>query len=160
MRDPTRQFCGAGDPGDRTSGFGSACPPEVHAFIEPVNDAANAAVGLVELVRKSISEAAIEALRGERDLERRLLATDDLFRRRLYGPDPGSPIDLPSESHPLDPSWDDVQKEYLLHVRNDAPGRPEWDDIISGKWYDDVLSAWMALISACTVFLREKQEAK
>ena len=135
-------------------GFGSACPPEVHGFIEPVIDAADAAIGLVELVRKSISEAEIEALQGNSTL------LEDLHRRRLYGPDPGSATDLPTESHPLDPSWDDVRREYLLQVRNDAPGRPEWDDLVSGKWHEDVLSAWMVLVSACTIYLREKQEAK
>ena len=44
----------------------------------------------------------------------------------------------------MDPSWDEVRNEYLLHVRDGAPGKPEWDEIISGKWFDELLVVWVS----------------
>lgn len=54
----------------------------------------------------------------------------------------------------MDPSWDEVRDAYLLHIRDDVAGKPEWDYIISGKWHDDVLVPWAALMTACTSYLQ------
>jgi len=126
--------------------FSSACPPSVMALIRPVTDAAFESMNTVDQVRKSISEAAQSAMGTNLDLQQ------DLFRR-LYRPAEGPPADPAKDSHALDPSWDAVRDEYLLHFRDGAPGKPEWDDVISAKWLDKVYVVWAELITACTFYL-------
>jgi hypothetical protein len=53
----------------------------------------------------------------------------------------------------LDPPWDAVRDEYMLHFRDGTPGRPEWDAVIAATWLDKVQDAWRDLISACTAYL-------
>ena len=116
------------------------------ALITPVTDAAFESINTVYQVRKSISEAAESAMGTNLDLQQ------DLFRR-LYRPAEGPPADPAKDSRALDPSWDAVRDEYLLHFRDGAPGKPEWDDVISAKWLDKVYVVWAELITACTFYL-------
>lgn len=126
--------------------FAFACPPDIMLRIEPVKDASYHAMAMVSLVYKSIIQTALSAVNGN------LTALEDLFRR-TSGIDEGSTAEPPGVSRALDPSWDEVRNEYLLHVRDDAPGKPEWDDIISGKWFDELLVVRGELIRACTAYL-------
>ena len=127
--------------------FGSACPPDMMDLVKPTTDASFEAIRLVQLVRQSIIEAARSATDGE-DSAVQL----DLYRR-LYPSDPISTAQPLSDSREFDPSWDDVRNEYLLHIRDAAPGRPEWDDIIAAKWLDDIEVVRKELIKACTSYL-------
>jgi hypothetical protein len=135
--------------------FSSACPPDILLRIKPVTDASYHAMAMVGLVRKSISQAARSAMKGD------LPALEDLFRRmygrRTGGLDEGSTAEPPGASRALDPSWDEVRDEYLLHVRDGAPGKPEWDDIISAKWFHELLVPWGELITACTYYLHPER---
>lgn len=126
--------------------FSSASPPSVMALIKPVTDAAFESITTVSQVRNSIIEAARSAMGANVDLN------EDLFRR-LYGTAGGPPADPSKDSRALDPSWDAVRDQYLLHFRDDAPGKPEWDDVISAKWLDEVYVVWAELITACTLYL-------
>jgi hypothetical protein len=126
--------------------FASACPPDILLRIKPVTDASFHAIEMVDLVDKSIIRAARSAMDGD------LTALEDLFRR-ISGIDEGSTAEPPGASRALDPSWDEVREEYLLRVRDGAPGKPEWDDIISGKWFDELLVVRGELISSCTTYL-------
>lgn len=126
--------------------FAFACPPDILLRIEPVKGASFHAMAMVDLVAKSIIQAARSAINGD------LTALEDLFRR-TSGIDEGSTAEPPGASRALDPSWDEVRKEYLLHVRDGAPGKPEWDDIISGKWFDELLVVRGELLKACTAYL-------
>jgi hypothetical protein len=127
--------------------FSSACPPDVIPRIKPVTDASHHAIAMVDLVGKSISQAAFSAMEGD------LTAREDLLRR-IGGLDEGSTAEPPgAASRALDPSWDAVRNEYLLHVRDGAPGKPEWDYIIWGKWFDELLVPWGELHTACTAYL-------
>jgi hypothetical protein len=128
--------------------FASACPPDVMFCIEPVSDASFKAMAMIALVDKSIILAARSAMNGNPTLLEDLLG-------RLGGLDKGSTPEPLGESRALDPSWDEVRKEYLLQVRDGAPGKPEWDDIISGKWLDEIYVVWGELMKACASYLQE-----
>jgi hypothetical protein len=128
--------------------FASACPPDIMFRIEPVNDASSKAMALVALVDQSIILAAASAMKGNASLLEDLLG-------RLGGLDEGSTPEPRSGSRALDPSWDEVRTAYLLQVRDGAPGKPEWDDIISGKWLDEVYLVWGELMKACASYLQE-----
>lgn len=126
--------------------FAFACPPDILLRIEPVKDASYHAMAMVALVYQSIIQAAGSAMNGN------VTALEDLLRR-TSGIDEGSTAEPPGASRALDPTWDEVRNEYLLHVRDGAPGKPEWDDIISGKWFDELLVVRGELITACTAYL-------
>jgi len=126
--------------------FSSASPPSVMALMKPVADAAFESITTVSQVRRSIIEAAWSAMGTNADLQEDLL-------RRLYRPAEGPPADPAKDSRALDPSWNAVRDEYLLHFRDGAPGKPEWDDVISAKWLDKVYIVWAELIKACTFYL-------
>ena len=130
--------------------FSSASPPSVMALIKPVTDAAFESITTVSQVQRSIIEAARSAMGTNLDLH------EDLFRR-LYRPAEGPPADPSNDSHRLDPSWDAVRDEYLLHFRDGAPGKPDWDDVISAKWLDKVYLVWAELITACTLYLNSPE---
>jgi hypothetical protein len=126
--------------------FSSASPPSVMALIKPVTDAAFESITTVSQVRRSIVEAARSAMGANVDLQEDLL-------KRLYGPAGGPPAEPSKDSRALDPSWDAVRDEYLLHFRDGATGKPKWDDVISAKWLDKVYVVWAELITACTFYL-------
>lgn len=125
--------------------FSSACPPNILLRIRPVTDASSEAMAMVELVRQSIVASAWSAMAGN------LPCLEDLRRRTWPQAGFGAPTGV---SRAMDPSWDDVRNEYLLHIRDGAPGKPEWDHIISGKWLGDVEDVWAELITACTSYLQ------
>lgn len=106
------------------------------------------AMALVALVDQSIILAARSAMKGNASFLEDLLG-------RLGGLDEGSTPEPRSGSRALDPSWDEVRTAYLLQVRDCAPGKPEWDDIISGKWLDEVYLVWGELMKACASYLQE-----
>jgi hypothetical protein len=130
--------------------FASACPPDIMFRIGPVSNASFRAMAMVTLVDKSIVLAARSAMKGN------LTLLEDLLGR-IGGLDEGSTPEPRSGSRALDPSWDEVRIAYLLHVRDGEPGKPEWDDIISGKWLDEVYVVWGELITACTAYLHKTQ---
>ena len=134
---------------DLTS-FSSASPPSVMALISPVTDAAFESINTVSQVQRSIIEAARSAIGTNADL------LEDLLRR-LDRPAEGPPADPSKDSRALDPSWDAVRDEYLLHFRDGAPGQPDWDDVVSAKWLDKVYVVWAELITACTLYLNSPE---
>lgn len=129
--------------------FGFACPPSIMRCIRPVCDASSEAIAMVTLVQESIKSAALSATKATGNLA----ALEDLFER-IHGRDGGSTAEPPSASRGLDPSWDEVRNEYLLHIRDGAPGKPEWDYLISGEWFREINVLWGELMTACTSYLR------